>query len=81
MQNHAAPKNMCKKTRKTFAGQNSLGGGYLAAPQTFTTPPEKKEKKLCRNEHTCMHSFNRSGQREKKVVAAGHESTTYKQTN
>jgi hypothetical protein len=27
MQNHAGPKNMCKKTRKTCAGQSSIGGG------------------------------------------------------
>jgi hypothetical protein len=30
MQNHAGPKNMCKKTRETCAGQ-SLMGGYLAS--------------------------------------------------
>jgi hypothetical protein len=25
MQNHAGPKNMCKKTRKTGGGQSSMG--------------------------------------------------------
>jgi len=71
----------CARRQEKHLPDRTHWGVYLAAPQTFTTPPEKKEKKLCRNEHTCMHSFNRSGQREKKVVAAGHESTTYKQTN
>jgi hypothetical protein len=54
-------KNMCRTELNCVCW-----GGYLAAPQTFTTPPDKKEKKLCRNEHTYMHAFNRSGQREKK---------------
>jgi hypothetical protein len=27
MQNQAGPKNMCKKTRETCAGQRSIGGG------------------------------------------------------
>jgi hypothetical protein len=31
MQNHAGPKNMCKKTRKTGTGQSSMGGVYLAS--------------------------------------------------
>jgi hypothetical protein len=45
-----------------------------------TTPPEKKEKKLCRNEHAYMHALE-VDKEKKTVAAAGHESTTYKQTN
>jgi len=29
MQNHAGLKNMCKKTRKTGAGQSSMGLGFI----------------------------------------------------
>jgi hypothetical protein len=66
---------------KTCARRQELnrGVGYLAAPQTFTAPPEKKEKKLCRNEHTSMHALE-VDKEKKTVAAAGHESTTYKQT-
>ncbi len=28
MQNHAGPKNMCKKTRKKSPGQSSMGGVF-----------------------------------------------------
>ncbi len=89
MQNHAAPKNMCKKTRAQWGGWGGVWGGggwgwYLAAPQSFTTPPEKKEKKLYRNEHTYMHAFNKSGQREKTGSSSWpwiHHVQAIKQTN